>query len=177
MTNYNSFIVCPEIKLILSNKSLSGKLKSSNGKSSQRSVSEQVKFSARELELLQKLNKLEVKTSTNENKGDKKLKKDKTTALTLSEVKGLKTELGNATYLCDVIDGADFRLPENEVVERNPVLEKRIQRLKREQEQRVYNSMTKNVDSSRKFEPEETISYQCKFQCIIVKFHKSGDTG
>jgi Endoplasmic reticulum-based factor for assembly of V-ATPase len=164
MTNYN-FIQSPEIKLILSNKSLPAKFKSKDAKSSQPSVSQQVKFTPRELELLQKLNKLELeKISTNENKSDEKSKKDKTTALTLSDVKGLKKELGEATYLCDVIDGADFRLPENEIFERNPVLEKRIQRLKREQEQRVYNSMTKNVDSSRKFEPEETISYQRKFR-------------
>lgn len=166
MTNNISFILNPEIKLVLSNKSLPGKFKSSDGKSSQRSATEQVKFSERELELLQKVNKLELEKISTKVSSDEKSKKDKTTALTLSEVKGLKKELGEATYLCDVFDGADFRLPENEIVERNPVLEKRIQRLKREQEQRVYNSMTKNVDSSRKYEPEETISYQSKFQCI-----------
>lgn len=164
MTNIN-FISNPEIKLVVSNKSLPIKFKSSEGKTSQRSVSEQVKFTERELELLQKVNKLELeKISTNESNVEKKSKKDKSTAFTLSQVKGLKKELGQTAYLCDVIDGADFKLPENEVVARNPVLEKRIQRLMREQEQRVYNSMTKNVDSSRKFEPEETISYQCKFE-------------
>lgn len=165
MTDNISFILNPEISLVLSNKSLPSKFKTNDGKSSQRSVSERVKFSERELELLKKVNKLELeKISTNETSSDKKSKKDKTTALTLSEVKGLKKELGGTSYLCDVFSGADFKLPENEIVERNPELEKRIQRLKREQEQRVYNSMTRNVDSTRKYEPEETISYQSKLQ-------------
>lgn len=167
-----SFITNPEIQLVISKKSLPNKKKSNDETSSQSVVTKPVKFSDRELDLLRKVNELKVdETSTKEIKKDKTSKKDKTTSLSLSEVKQLKRDLDESTYLCDIIDGAELKLPQNEVVERNPVLEKRIQRLKAEQEQRVYNTMTKNVDSSRKFMPEDTISFQCK-HCEI---HKSGD--
>lgn len=162
-----SFIINPEVSLAISSKSLPRKKKSSDEASGQPS---QVKFSARELELLGKVNEINLeKTSTkeNENKSGKLTKKDKLTTLTLSELKELKEELEFPVFLCDVIEGAVVKLPENEIVERNPVLEKRIQRLKAEQEQRVYNSMTKNVDSSRKYQPEETISFQRKSRCIL----------
>lgn len=163
-----TFISNPEIQLVIGNRNLPRRAKPSDGKSKRKSEATQVKFNDRELELLIKLNELNVEekeTSTNENRKVKLSKKDKTTSLSLSEVKQLKEELGDSSYLCDLIDIAELKLPENEIAERNPVLEKRIQRLKAEQEQRVYNSMTKNVDSSRKFMPEETISFQCKFRC------------
>lgn len=155
-----SFIVSPEIKVNINNKNLPVNFKGKADKCSQQPISKQVKFSDREKEILKKLSSEEIeKLSTNEST-NVKAKKDKTTALTLPELKRLKTELAGSSFLCDVIEGANFKLPENEIVERNPELEKRVKRLMREQEQRVYNSMTKNVDSSRKFEPEETIAYQ-----------------
>lgn len=169
-----SFIANPEVQLIVSSKSLPGKQKSSTSKSSHDVSSKLVEFSERELELLIKLNDLEVQTlKSNRHKTEKSLKNDKTKSFTLPEVKQLKEELGDSTFLCDLMPGTELRLPENEVIERNPVLEKRIQRLKLQQEQRVYDTMTKNVDSRRKFEPEETISYQCKFH--VVKLLKSPD--
>lgn len=63
-------------------------------------------------------------------------------------------------YLHELIDGSQLILPPNEIVERNPELEARCQRLKLEQDEQKYRQMTKNVDSSRTYEPEETISYQ-----------------
>lgn len=162
-----AFIVNPEISIVISCKSLPKSTKSQDEKSSHTPTEAQVQFSKRELELLKKVNDLKLeKSSTNEKKKEKLMKRDTTTTLTLSDLKELKKELENTAFLCDIIDGAELKLPENEIVERNPVLEKRIQRLKVQQEQRVYDSMTKNVDSSRKYEPEETISFQCKFQCI-----------
>lgn len=155
-----SFITNPEIQLTISNKSLPGKKKVVDGANSS---STQVKFSERELELLKKINKLETSEKQNENKAKKSSKKDKTTTLSLQEVKDLKKQFGDSSFLCDIINSAELKLPENEFVARNPVLEKRIQRLKAQQEQVEYNSMTKNVDASRKHIPEETISYQCKF--------------
>lgn len=152
-----SFIVNPEIKLIVGKKSLSGATK---GKTDPKDAQARVAFSERELDLLRKVNDLDIEEPKRENKKDI-LKRDKTTSLTLKELKQLKA---GGTFICDVIDAASLVLPENECVERNPELEERIQRLKRDQEQRVYNTMTKNVDTRRKYEPEETISYQCKFQ-------------
>lgn len=58
--------------------------------------------------------------------------------------------------------GLELELPVPDVAPRNPVLEKRCQRLRREQEDREYRSMTKMVDSSRYKEPEESIAYQMK---------------
>lgn len=166
-----SFIVNPEVRLIVSSKSLPNKKKSNGGIASHESVAAQVKFTERELELLRKVNELKLeKSTTKDSKKERTSKKDKTTSLTLNEVKAIKKELGDSSFLCDVIDKAELKLPENEIVERNPVLEKRIQRLKAQQEQRVYNSMTKNVDTSRKHIPDETISFQCK-----CKPCKSGD--
>lgn len=169
-----SFIVNPEIKLLISSKSTSRKPATKDA--SHKLTSSQVKFSERELDLLKKVSELKLeKLSTNESTKEKHVKHGKTTALTLLELKQLKHDLGDNLFLCDIIDGAELKLPENEIKERDPELEKRIQRLKAQQEQRAYNSMTKNVDSSRKFIPEETISYQCKFQCFVF-FRKSGDS-
>jgi hypothetical protein len=62
----------------------------------------------------------------------------------------------------DLIMGCDVKLPQPEVEPRNQELEARIQRLKAEQANREYKAMTKNVDTVRVHEPEETISYQSK---------------
>uniref|UniRef100_A0A182TS27 Endoplasmic reticulum-based factor for assembly of V-ATPase n=1 Tax=Anopheles melas TaxID=34690 RepID=A0A182TS27_9DIPT len=65
-------------------------------------------------------------------------------------------------YLHALLAGCRLKLPENPICERNPELEARCQRLRKEQEDREYHRMTKNVDSIRKHMPEETISYQMK---------------
>lgn len=65
-------------------------------------------------------------------------------------------------YLNELLSGSQLILPKNEILERNPVLEARCVRLRLEQEARMYNAMTKNVDSSRTKLPEDTISYQSK---------------
>lgn len=63
-------------------------------------------------------------------------------------------------YLHELLGGSKLVLPQNEIVERNPELEARCQRLRREQDERNYKSMTKNVDCSRTHAPDDTISYQ-----------------
>lgn len=65
-------------------------------------------------------------------------------------------------YLNELLEGSRLVLPQNEILERNPELEARCVRLRLEQEARMYNAMTKNVDSSRTKLPEDTISYQSK---------------
>lgn len=65
-------------------------------------------------------------------------------------------------YLNELLKGSKMVLPENHFVERNPVLEERCKKLRKEQEQREYNKMTKNVDNVRKRDPEDTIGYQSK---------------
>lgn len=75
----------------------------------------------------------------------------------------------NVGYLHELLEGSKLVLPQNEIIERNPVLEARCVRLRRQQDERVYKTMTKNVDCSRTHAPDDTISYQSK--CI----RQSGD--
>lgn len=70
---------------------------------------------------------------------------------------------GNAGYLHELLEGSKLVLPQNEIIERNPELEARCQRLKREQDERSYKTMTKNVDCSRTHAPDDTISYQSEW--------------
>lgn len=65
-------------------------------------------------------------------------------------------------YLHELLVDAKLQLPKNEIHVRDPVLEARCVRLRLEQDARMYNAMTKNVDSSRKHMPEDTIAFQSK---------------
>ncbi|CAB3369960.1 Hypothetical predicted protein [Cloeon dipterum] len=58
--------------------------------------------------------------------------------------------------------GFTIELPEPQQQPRNPQLEARCQRLRREQEAREYRQMTKSVDAARRKEPEESIAFQMK---------------
>uniref|UniRef100_A0A182M0Q4 Endoplasmic reticulum-based factor for assembly of V-ATPase n=1 Tax=Anopheles culicifacies TaxID=139723 RepID=A0A182M0Q4_9DIPT len=91
------------------------------------------------------------------------------TLLNLSDIKWLYTTLKEmrqtdptVPYLHTLLKGCQLRLPANPIQERNQELEARCKRLRKEQEDREYYRMTKNVDSIRKHMPEETISYQMK---------------
>jgi hypothetical protein len=63
-------------------------------------------------------------------------------------------------YLHQIIPGTEELLPTYRRVPRNPELEARCQKLRREQEEREYRAMTKMVDPKRYREPEESIAYQ-----------------
>lgn len=91
------------------------------------------------------------------------------TPLSLSDIKWLYGTLKqlrqtdqSVPYLHALLRGCELKLPQNPIQERNPELEARCQRLRKEQEDREYHRMTKNVDSIRKHMPEETLSYQMK---------------
>lgn len=71
---------------------------------------------------------------------------------------------GDIIYLHELFEGSDVILPENETIKRNPVLEARCVKLRRDQMNRDYRSMTKNVDNVRVRHPEETISYQSEYR-------------
>lgn len=68
----------------------------------------------------------------------------------------------DGVYLHQLLAGSKLSLPRNEIQERDPALEARCVRLRLEQDARVYNAMTKNVDSSRRQLPDDTIAYQSK---------------
>lgn len=64
-------------------------------------------------------------------------------------------------YLHELLENCELVLPENEVLERNPELEARCQKLRRKQEEYLYHKMTRNVDNSFKDSaPEDSISFQ-----------------
>lgn len=65
-------------------------------------------------------------------------------------------------YFHEMFEGSRIVLPENIKLERNLDLEKRCRLLRVQQENRKYKAMTKNVDSIRKKQPEDTIAYQSK---------------
>lgn len=88
----------------------------------------------------------------------------------LSSILAKQRDSGDCSeYLHELLEGAKLILPQNEIIVRNPVLEARCQRLRREQEDRKYHAMTKNVDNNRRHAPDDTIGYQSK----IHIYHKS----
>lgn len=69
-------------------------------------------------------------------------------------------------YLHLLMEDATLILPSNEVQVRNPELEARCVRLRLEQNARVYNAMTRNVDSSRRQIPDDTIAFQSEYNNV-----------
>lgn len=89
--------------------------------------------------------------------------------LDLNDLKWLNVMLtkrrdsGDSTdYLHELLEGSRLILPKNELIERNPELEARCARLRREQENQTYQAMTKNVDNNRRMAPDDTIGSQSK---------------
>lgn len=68
----------------------------------------------------------------------------------------------NSLYLFDLMKGCGLILPKNEVIERNPILAERVEKLKRENEEREYKAMTQNIDTNKKHFPEDSVSFQSK---------------
>ncbi|XP_067010969.1 transmembrane protein 199 [Anabrus simplex] len=85
--------------------------------------------------------------------------------LSVADIEWLQQYLQTAQasyYLHELLQGCEISLPEPEQLPRNPELEARVQRLRKEQEAREYRAMTKNVDATTMRLPEDTISYQLK---------------
>lgn len=162
-----SFITSPEVRVSVAKKHLP---KKSNKKNIH---VKPISFTSDELELLLKIDKLielpseitaaeDDDESTTEDIKKPSKKDNKFAELTLQQLKQLHSELDESTFICDLIDNSaiELKLPENEIVPRNPILEERIQRLKAEQEQRSYENMTRNIDSGKAHHPEDTIAFQ-----------------
>lgn len=166
-----SFVANTEVKVAISNKHLPKKNNKNNEDSSSQDVEKKlIQFSEYEIEILAKIDKLSELESSNSSPRESRIrsnKKDKVTEFTIPQIKKLKSELNDSKFfLCDLIDisALELKLPENEIVPRNPELEKRIQRLKAEQEQRTYENMTRNIDTAKARLPEDSIAFQCKFK-------------
>lgn len=102
-------------------------------------------------------------------------KKEEEYYLNLTDIKWLNELLikkreksDTKVYLHELMINSKLILPQNEIVERDPVLEARCQRLRLEQSAREYKAMTKNVDNARKHIPEDTIAFQSNFHVTSV---------
>lgn len=80
----------------------------------------------------------------------------------------LRKEKDLTCFLHELLEQCAIVLPENEIIDRNPVLEARCQKLREEQENRVYQKMTKNVDATLKNYPDDTLSYQCDYIYFLL---------
>lgn len=106
--------------------------------------------------------------TTPEKKANSGKKPKKQFQITLRDVKWLDRVLVEMradkkcqVYVHELLENCELILPQNEVIERNPELEARCQKLRQKQEEYLYHKMTRNVDNSFKDkEPEDTISFQ-----------------
>ncbi|XP_061388692.1 transmembrane protein 199 [Musca vetustissima] len=106
------------------------------------------------------------KKSKEEKSSDSKLKE---MYLYLSDLRWLSQALGKLrskgivdAYLHELLETCALELPKNSIIERNPELEARCQKLRQEQQNLEYRKMTKDVDATLKHYPEDTIAYQVK---------------
>lgn len=90
------------------------------------------------------------------------LKNNDDAKLTVNDLKWLKCNIDLELPIHELLTKWRIDVPEPPVIPRNRELEARIQRLRVEQEERDYRSMTKNVDSIRVKHPEDSIGYQIK---------------
>lgn len=112
----------------------------------------------------------EKKTSNNK----EKTKKEQ--IITVQDVKWLNGMLqekrataSEPVYLHELLESCSVLLPENPVIERSPELEKRCETLRKEQENRNYRKMTRNVENYRSHPYEDSISYQSSY--IFLDYH------
>lgn len=91
--------------------------------------------------------------------------------LTLNDIKWLKTFLtknfsgaDKNIYIHELLENIDIQLPQPVVTPRSSELEARIKKLRARQNDMAYKAMTKSVDSSRKFSPDDSLAYQSKFR-------------
>uniref|UniRef100_T1P7W4 Endoplasmic reticulum-based factor for assembly of V-ATPase n=1 Tax=Musca domestica TaxID=7370 RepID=T1P7W4_MUSDO len=113
----------------------------------------------------------ETHTTKSEKEKEEKASFDKTKEiyLYLSDLRWFSQALGTLrskgivdVYLNDLLETCSLELPKNAIIERNPELEARCQKLRLEQQNLEYRKMTKDVDATLKNYPEDTIAYQMK---------------
>eukprot|EP00088_Acartia_fossae_P034503 TRINITY_DN3540_c0_g1_i8.p1 TRINITY_DN3540_c0_g1~~TRINITY_DN3540_c0_g1_i8.p1 ORF type:complete len:200 (-),score=35.78 TRINITY_DN3540_c0_g1_i8:324-923(-) len=77
----------------------------------------------------------------------KELKDDRLSVKSIQSLKGLLNK-NDKKRLCHALESSEMLLPSPEYPERNPVLEARCQQLRRDQEEREYRRLTKNVGNN-----------------------------
>lgn len=80
--------------------------------------------------------------------------------LSVSEVCWIRENIEIEQPLHEWLSKCEIQLPEPPVIPRSPELEARVQRLRLEQEEKDYQTMTRNVDTRRTKYPDESIASQ-----------------
>nr|CAH7758076.1 unnamed protein product [Callosobruchus chinensis] len=77
-------------------------------------------------------------------------------------------------YLHELLEGSQIILPQNKLVPRSKTLQQRCKQLNEKENNRIYNEMTKNVESAKKCHPDDSIKNQLdqmnKTLIIIFQF-------
>jgi TMEM199 family protein len=76
-------------------------------------------------------------------------------------------------YLHELLADCQLVLPENQILQRNPVLEERCKKLRLQQSNREYHEMTKNVDNVRRNLPEDTLAFQSKQKSDKFEYYQN----
>lgn len=91
----------------------------------------------------------------------KKLNQSKSAVmLSVNEICWIRENIELGEPLHEWLGKCRVELPEPPVIPRNLELEARVQRLQREQEERDYQAMTRNVDNRRSKYPDESLASQ-----------------
>lgn len=109
-------------------------------------------------------------------------------ALTVSDIRWLHEYIVDINkvqeikvYLHELFEGSEVFLPKNEEQPRDAELEKRCAKLRAQQENMLYNAMTKHIDPVRKRHPEDSIAYQVremdKYLIVVAQFVMSVAAG
>lgn len=124
------------------------------------SIENNFKFKPKDENIFAQLLAKDIKTFSPKNQNQGYLQLDD--LIWLSKQFEKERDSGTKIYLHELLKDCSLYVPENEKTVRNPDLEKRCIRLKNQQDNKRYQSMTKNVDNSRFQQPEETIAFQLK---------------
>lgn len=89
-----------------------------------------------------------------------KLKNKDSLKLLYDEIRWIRENLEFSRPFHEWLASCTIELPKPPITPRNPELEARVQRLKLEQQERDYQSMTRNVDTVRAKYPDESIASQ-----------------
>jgi len=84
--------------------------------------------------------------------------------LSIGDIKELYAAVQKEKGIClnELMQGSEIILPQLVIPPRNPVLEKRINELKKSLAQKEYNRMTRDVDLTNRYKPTDSIGFQSK---------------
>lgn len=118
--------------------------------------------------------KQKIKTISQEKIPEKlktKLENKDSLKLLVDEISWIRENLEFSRPFHEWLAKCTIELPKPPIIPRNPELEARVQRLKLEQQERDYQSMTRNVDTVRAKYPDESIASQGNLCTHLILTH------